>query len=214
MNDGSTTELIVVRHGETACNAEGRLQGHRGGALSPRGHEQSAAVAERLSETRFDALYSSDLARAHETAGYIARRTGHEIMTDPRLRERCMGVFEGLTWHEAETRYPEEMARYRERDPDYVFPEGESWQQVYDRVVACSDEMARRHVGRTVVVVSHGGVLHRMFRHTVGLPFQAPRTWTIYNASINRFLIGDGTWMLGTWGDIGHLEEIGTSDDR
>ena len=107
-----TTELILLRHGETEWNSAGRLQGHLDSALSPEGLRQADLLAARLSSVSFHALYSSDLGRALETARRIATRTGHSILQDWRLRERGLGVFEGLTRDEARVaRKPTPAAR-------------------------------------------------------------------------------------------------------
>ena len=90
---------------------------------------------------------------------------------------------------------------------------GESSRQVYKRVLACTAEIASRHLGQRVVIITHGGVLHRLFRHTAGLPMTTGRNWTLYNASINSFRVSDGQWQLGRWGDTHHLRQIGTQDD-
>src|SRR5215217_8566820 len=98
------TELILLRHGETEWNALGLLQGHRDSPLSAEGLRQADALAARLATVSFSALYSSDLGRALQTAGRIAARTGHQVHADARLRERGLGVLEGLTREEANQR--------------------------------------------------------------------------------------------------------------
>ena len=103
-----STELIIIRHGETTGNRDGIWQGHLDTPLTDVGIAQARAVAERLGKASFSRLYSSDLGRAHKTAAIIAQRTGHSIKTDLRLRERSLGVSEGLTTPEIQTRYPEE----------------------------------------------------------------------------------------------------------
>lgn len=213
MSEELVTELVVVRHGETLWNAQGRLQGHIDGKLSPLGHRQAQAIAERLGREAFHALYSSDLGRAVQTATCIASRLGLPLNTDQRLRERCLGIFQSLTWAQVQQRYPVEYARFVAGRPDYEIPDGESSRQVHDRVVAAMKDIITRHAGQRVAIVTHGGVLHRLLRLAVGLPLEAPRRWTIYNGSINRFAVHDGRWTLQTWGEIEHLRQIGTSDD-
>jgi len=207
------TELIVVRHGETVWNAQGRQQGQLDSDLSPLGRRQAQAIADRLAAEKFEDLYSSDLGRAYRTAECIARKTGHQITTDRRLRERNMGIFEGLTISEIHQQYPDEYRRFLSGDPDYVIPGGESARQRHDRTTRCVDEIAPRYLGRSLVIVAHGGVLSGFFRHAVGIPLSVPRRYKLFNASINTFFIEDGTWTLATWGDIQHLTQIGTTDD-
>jgi probable phosphoglycerate mutase len=199
------TELILVRHGETHWNREGRIQGHRDTPLSPLGRRQAEALAARLRAVEFSALYSSDLKRAAETAACIAAASGQGIQTDPRLRERNLGLFEGLTGAQAEARYPDAYRRYREGDPAYSIPDGESLEQRHERALDCLQEIARRHRGGRAVVVTHGGVLDSAFRHTLGLALGAPRRFSLLNASINRVAAADESWRLIAWGDTGHL---------
>ena len=204
------TELIVVRHGETLWNAGGRLQGHLDSGLSPLGVRQAEAIARRLGQERFAALYSSDLGRALQTAEPIARATGLAIVTDLRLRERNLGLFQGLTMAEILERFPEDHRRFVSGDPDHAVPGGESGRQRYDRTVTCADEIAARHPGARVLIVTHGGVLNGLLRRALGLDLAIPLSYRLFNATINTFFIRDGAWRLGTWGDIHHLRDIGT----
>jgi 2,3-bisphosphoglycerate-dependent phosphoglycerate mutase len=206
MRHPADTHIIAIRHGETEWNRQGRFQGHLNSALNQEGLEQAAALGERLAEERFDLLLSSDLGRALQTASAIAMRTGHEIVVEPRLRERRMGVFQGLTRDEAQARYPEDYARFRSHDPDYVIPEGESLRQLLQRSIACFSELAARHQGRTLATVTHGGVLAMLYRHATAMPLDAPRDFPLHNTGVNRFQHCDGTWQLRAWGDIDHLD--------
>jgi probable phosphoglycerate mutase len=200
------THLIAIRHGETEWNSEGRFQGHLNSTLNREGRAQAQALAERMSREPFDLLLSSDLGRALQTASAVAMRTGHEIVVEPRLRERRMGIFQGLTAQEVEQRYPGDYARFKSRDPDYVIPDGESMRQLYQRSVACITELAERHAGLTLAAVSHGGVLAMLYRHAKAMPLDAPRDFQLHNTGINRFCRRQGAWQLTGWGDIGHLE--------
>jgi probable phosphoglycerate mutase len=206
-------ELIVVRHGATEWNKIGRQQGHLDSPLSETGIAQAEVIAERLSREKFTALYSSDLGRAYGTAEYIAARTGHEIIAEKRLRERNLGVFQGRTWDEIEEELPEEVAAFRTGDPDYRIPEGESARERYERTVGCIEQIAAQHPGERIVIVAHGGVLDGLFRRALGIDLTEPRRFKLFNASVNTFLVEDGSWKLATWGDICHLGEIGGLDD-
>ena len=206
MSSPADTHLIAIRHGETEWNSEGRFQGHLNSVLNADGLAQAQALAERMTRERFDLLLSSDLGRALQTASAIAQRTGHEIVVEPRLRERRMGIFQGLTPEEVRARYPEEYARFKSHDPDYVIPEGESMRQLYQRSVTCFTELAQRHAGLTLAAVSHGGVLAMLYRHTKAMPLDTPRDFALHNTGINRFRHRLGAWQLTIWGDIGHLD--------
>ena len=200
------THLIAIRHGETEWNSAGRFQGHLNSELNAEGRAQALALGERLAAERFDLLLSSDLGRALETASAIAMRTGHAILVEPRLRERRMGLFQGLTPAEAQERYPQEYARFKSHDPDYVIPEGESVRQLLQRCVACFTELAEHHAGLTLATVTHGGVLAVLYRHARAMPLEAPRDFLLHNTGVNRFRHRQGAWELQSWGDIAHLD--------
>jgi 2,3-bisphosphoglycerate-dependent phosphoglycerate mutase len=207
-----TTELILLRHGETEWNSVGRLQGHLDSALSPEGLRQADLLAARLSAMSFHALYSSDLGRALETARRIATRTGHSILQDSRLRERGLGMLEGLTRDEASQRHPEVFAEYTAGGPDFVVPGGESTSQRLRHALECLEELGARHAGERIVVVTHGGVLSSLFRHCLGIPSGTPRAFSVLNACWNQFDYHEGKFRLVTWGDINHLRTSSRDD--
>lgn len=200
------TRLIAIRHGETEWNSQSRFQGHLNSVLNKAGLAQAEALGEYLARERFDLLLSSDLGRALQTASAIAMRSGHEVVVEPRLRERRMGIFQGLTPAEVQARYPDEYARFRARDPDYVIPQGESMRQLFERSVACFTELAARHAGLTLAVVTHGGVLAMLYRHARAIPLEALRDFPLQNTGVNRFRHRLGAWQLQSWGEVGHLD--------
>jgi probable phosphoglycerate mutase len=199
------TQLIIVRHGQTEWNIKGIRQGHLDSPLTGRGLAQAKALGQRLAREKFSVLYSSDLGRAIETAREIVSVTGHQIVTDARLRERHLGIFQGLNADEINERYPEERRLLRTSGPGYVIPGGESMIQQVERNVAFLDSLAVRHAGETIVVVTHGGVVSGFFRHTLAIPLDAPRRFEFVNAGLNVFAHEDGNWLLLTWGDVSHL---------
>jgi len=201
------TRLIVIRHGETEWNREKRMQGTTDTQLSDVGLSQAQALGRRLAARPFRALYSSDLSRARDTARAIAEHTGIEIVADPRLQERRFGIFEGLVAAEIVSRYPEEHARFSSRDPDYEVPGGESARSFTRRCLGCLAEIADRHRGGEVVVVTHGLVLDALYRAANGLDHGAPRPLPLINASINLFGYAAGAWRMELWGDVSHLAE-------
>jgi probable phosphoglycerate mutase len=203
----TATELIVVRHGETIWNSQARIQGHQDSELTPVGLGQAKAIAGRLAKMKFHALYSSDLKRAQRTAECIAELTGHKIILDDRLRERNMGIFEGLTREEILEKFADEYANIRAHEPTYSIPGGESLQDKYNRTIGCFVDIVNTNPGKVVVVVTHGGVLDDLIRFTLEIPLTKPRKFRLFNAGLNTFLIRDGVWMLGTWGDVAHLSE-------
>lgn len=199
------TELVLVRHGETAWNTESRIQGHSDSPLTALGLLQARAIAARLAGESFDALLTSDLGRARDTASAIAGRTGHHAIEDARLRERSFGVAEGLTYGELDYQYPDVFSRVRETDPDSRIPEGESRREFHERVVAAFTAVAEVHEGKRIVVVTHGGVLAILYRHVHGLGIATPHPIPIVNASYNVLGFDSGSWQLRRWGDTAHL---------
>ena len=200
------TTLIVIRHGETMWNRDRRMQGTNDTILSDVGRAQAQALGRRLKDHKFCALYSSDQSRARDTAHAIAEHTGREIIVDARLQERRFGIFEGLLAEEIRARFPEEHSRFASRDPDYEVPGGESARSFTQRCIGCLAEIAGRHPGEEVVVVSHGLVLDALYRAAHGLEHGAPRPVPLINASVNLFGYGSSAWRMVVWGDVTHLE--------
>jgi probable phosphoglycerate mutase len=206
--------FLLVRHGETLWNRAGRLQGWQDSPLSDAGRAQADALAARLALERIDLLVASDLGRARETAAPIATRLGLDMELDAGLRERCYGDLEGLTWPEIERGYPEAYARLLARDPDYVVPGGESGAQFHRRVVAAIERLAQaRPAGAAISVVTHGGVLGIVYRHSMAIPLEMPRTFGIPNAGVNRVRIAGDRWSVEAWGETTHLPEAALDDE-
>lgn len=200
------TRFCLVRHGETAWNAEGRVQGQIDISLNDLGRAQAKAAAARLATEQFDALYSSDLSRTVETAQSAAALLGLEVERTAGLRERFFGAFQGLTHAEAQALYPADFARFAARDPDHRFPgEAESLRVFSGRVEAALGDLAERHRDGTLLVVTHGGVLDIVHRLATGQPLQTPRNFTLFNAALNWIERRDGAWVLLSWADTDHL---------
>jgi len=205
--------LLAIRHGETVSNAARRYQGHSDSPLTETGRKQVSSLGSRMGKIEFDALISSDLGRAQETASIIAGHTGHSVQTDSRLRERNYGILEGLTVPEINAENPEVLARLDANDPDYIIPEGESHRQHYQRNIAAIEELVSRKSGGRIAMVVHGGVLDSLFRYVALLPLSQPRCFITTNASLT--IISHGVfydtmrWVIETWCDTAHLEGIG-----
>jgi probable phosphoglycerate mutase len=212
--DQKATTIIAIRHGETEWNRLGLQQGHLDSPLTPLGREQASAMAEALAEMGIQTIYSSDLGRARETADLVAGRLGLPVSTDPRLRERDLGILEGLTMAQFGQNHPAEAAALWSGDPDYVLPGGESTRQRHTRNIASVEDLARQHPGGVILIVAHGGVLNSFFRKAVGLPLEVPRRFSLDNAALNVFTIAGSVWRLQTWGSISHLGSIPTMDDH
>ena len=211
------TTILLIRHGETAWNAVRRLQGHIDIPLNEEGERQANALARALSAEPLDAIVSSDLQRAMQTAQAVAARHAHlQLRTDPRLRERAYGVFEGMLYPDIQQQYPDDFARWHARDIDAVMPAGErlaeSFRQFYQRTIGAIREVAARHPGQAVAVVAHGGVLECAYRAAKGIQLDSPRDFQVKNASINRFSVSDEKLILDSWGEVDHLA-LPTMDD-
>ncbi|MFO1273000.1 MAG: histidine phosphatase family protein [Rubrivivax sp.] len=211
MSDAAT-RVVVVRHGETDWNVEQRVQGQLDVPLNANGRRQAERLAAALADEGLAALYSSDLSRAADTAAAVARRAGLPVQHAPGLRERGFGHLEGMTWREIEQRHPEAALRWRRRDPAFGPGGGEVLADFYARCVAAAAALAARHAGQTIALVAHGGVLDCLYRAATRIALDAPRTWQLGNASINRLLAtGEGFTLVG-WNDTAHLEEAGRDE--
>lgn len=210
------TRLIAVRHGETAWNADGRLQGHLDIPLNEQGLWQAQRAGAALADERIGAIYSSDLQRAWQTAQAISRAQPQPVVVqaEPRLRERAFGDFQGRRFADIELERPEDALRWRQRDLDFAPPGGgESLVQFRDRVVSAVAELAARHPGQLVLMVAHGGVMDLMYRAATSQPLQAPRTWELRNAAINRLLWTPQGFSLVGWNDGAHLQQTDVLDE-
>jgi len=201
-----TTKLCLVRHGETAWNAQHRVQGQLDVPLNAIGQAQALAASKVLSLEKFDAIYSSDLARARQTAQPVASFLAKEILLEKDLRERHYGIFERLTYAEVKVRYPEDYARFAAHDPEYAFRTGESLKDFSARSIAVVSRLVKEHTGQSILVFTHGGVLDMLYRFISGLPLSAPRDFGIPNAGLNRVQLAPSGWQIRAWADVAHLE--------
>ncbi len=208
----NATRLVVVRHGETAWNVDKRIQGHTDIGLNVRGRWQARRLAEALAGEGLEAVYSSDLQRAADAAAAIAAAAGRAVVHDTGLRERAFGEFEGLTYDEIRRRFPEGAERWRRRDPDFGPQGGERLSDFSARCVAAALRLAVRHPGQAIALVAHGGVLDCLYRAATRIALDAPRTWQLGNASINRLLHADGALVLVGWDDGSHLDAAAADD--
>ena len=202
----SATRLCIVRHGETAWNAEHRVQGQLDVPLNAAGLAQADAIARTLAHEKFAAIYSSDLSRALQTAQPLAGVLNLKIVQDKDLRERHYGIFQKLTYAEVKARYPEDYACFEGRDPDYAFRTGESLREFSARSIEVIARIERENRGKGVLVFTHGGVLDKLYRFVTGLALSAPREFGIPNCGINRLAHRDGAWHIECWADVGHLK--------
>lgn len=200
-----TTRLIAVRHGETAWNVDTRIQGQIDIGLNATGLWQAQRAGQALADEDIGVIYASDLSRAWQTAEEIARPHGLTVQPEPRLRERAFGHLEGMSFAEIESTLPEDARRWRERDPEFEPVGGESLLTFRDRITRVAAELAARHPGELVTLVAHGGVMDVLYRAATRQELQAPRTWQLGNAAINRMLWTPEGFSLVGWSDIAHL---------
>jgi len=194
-----------------------RLQGHIDIPLNEEGERQAAALARALSAEKIDAVVSSDLRRAMQTAQAVAaQHAGIMLQTDAQLRERAYGVFEGMLYQDIQDEYPADFTLWQARDIDAVMPHGErmaeSFRQFFDRVIGALLRVAAQHPGQTVAVVAHGGVLECAYREARGIQLDSPRDFQVKNASINRFTVEGGKLVLTSWGEVDHLAPAAMDD--
>ncbi len=201
-----STRLCIVRHGETAWNAEHRVQGQLDVPLNATGQAQALAASRVLAQEKFDVIYSSDLSRARQTAQPTASLLSMMVLLEKDLRERHYGIFERLTYAEVKARYPEDYARFEARDPDYAFRTGESLKDFYARSIAVVARIAQAHEGQSILVFTHGGILDKLYRFITGLPITAQREFGIPNAGLNRVELTAAGWHIRNWADTAHLE--------
>jgi probable phosphoglycerate mutase len=210
----AATRIIAVRHGETAWNVETRIQGQLDIGLNEKGRWQAQQAARALADEALDAVYSSDLMRAHDTALAIASQsgTGFPVHKHTGLRERAFGKFEGQTYAAIEAQWPDESRLWRIRDPHFAPVGGETPVQVMERVGRTVNEIAARHLDQQIVLVAHGGVLDMLYRLATQQSVSAPRSWELSNAAINRLLwTPEGLTLVG-WADTRHLDTTGLDE--
>ena len=214
--------LIVVRHGQTHWNAEGRIQGQIDTELSPLGQAQAKALVMRLAgerrQRREDALYVSDLLRARDTAAPLIEGMSESpqrtpVVYEPRLREIAFGRWEGLTFRDVAQQEPDALQAFR-MDVSAKPHGGESLGDVAARGRSLLADVRRRHAGGTVLWVAHGGMLRLLTCHILGLPLSAYRRFRLDSTGISVFEIGDGdgdtsdSVVVSLWNDHRHIQGL------
>jgi alpha-ribazole phosphatase len=207
-----TTRLILVRHGETDWNLEGRYQGQADLPLNERGREQAKLLAERLRSESIEAIYASDLSRAYETAKIIAEALGQEVRTLASLREVDTGVWTGLTFEEVESRYPKHLREWR-ADPLRVKRlEGESYLALFQRTKAVIEEIVEARPDQTVLIVGHGGNTKCIVLDALGVGADrgivVASRFAADNASLHILQYGGDEVLIESLNDSCHLDRL------
>ncbi len=207
-----TTRVLLIRHGQSQGNAERRFGGHTATPLSELGHRQAEATGLALAREGVTAIYSSDLPRAVQTAEPLARETGLDVEETDALRERSVGLMEGLTFEEAAAAHPAEYAALLRRDFEHVLAGGESYRQLLDRAAAGLDRAVEQHRGGTLALFSHTGTICILALHLMGAldaPALKPVWLSSSNCGVTRFeLRSDGFVRVSAFNDTRHLEGI------
>jgi len=205
------TEILLIRHGETDWNVEKRLQGHSDIALNAEGVRQAAALGRVLRDEPLDAIYSSDLQRARNTAQAIATARGMALQIDAGLRERCYGGFEGLLHDEIHQRYPDDFVAWKARELDVRYPDGvhrsETLREFAARAMSSVSRLASIAGHNKIAVVTHGGVLDTLHRQANSIGYEHPRNFAVLNASINRLKWDGEKFHIVHWADVSHLAQ-------
>jgi probable phosphoglycerate mutase len=210
------TKLFLVRHGQSAGNAEGRFGGHGPTPLSPLGEEQAKKTARVLANEGISALYSSDLPRAIQTATPLSQLLGIPIVPSCAFRERHVGVLEGLTFDESKAEYPDDYYALVNRNIHHVITKGESYRDLLTRITSELRSILRQHAGGKIAIYSHTGAICFMTLHLMGAIHRNTRTtpWIVTsNCGINRFEIrGARNVRVLALNDTRHLSEITGND--
>ena len=196
----------MIRHGETAWNAEGRVQGQLDIPLNDVGRAQAHATATALAGHDFTAIYCSDLTRVRQTCEPAARKFALPVTYMAELRERHYGMFETLTYVEVREKFPEQYARFRDKDPDFDFEGGETLRRFNDRSLKAIGDLIARHSGEEILVFTHGGVLEMVYRHAKAVGLSSHRDFEIPNAGINWIEVTADQWKVWAWAEVAHLE--------
>ncbi|WJF89833.1 histidine phosphatase family protein [Paraburkholderia bonniea] len=211
------TQILFIRHGETAWNRIKRIQGHIDIALAETGLAQAQQLAARLiaevrEGARLDAVYSSDLQRAQQTAQPFASALGLPLHLREGLRERSYGAFQGYDREQIAARFPDEYAHWQTRDAGFAPPGGESQRGFYHRVLHALEPLVAAHPGGRIACVTHGGVLDCVYRLAGHLSLDAPRDYALLNTSINVVDFAGGVATVVSWADVEHLTACSQDD--
>jgi len=210
------TRLYLVRHGQSAGNAEGRFGGHGPTPLSKLGEKQAKLTGEALKKEGISAIYSSDLLRAVQTAQPLADLINAPINEDSAFRERHVGVLEGLTFDESKRQFPKDYYALVNRNVHHVITNGESYRQLLRRTSGVLWEILRRHQGEKVAIFSHTGAICFMTLHLMGAIHRTTKQtpWLVTsNCGINRFEVrGRNNIRVLSLNDTRHLIQT-TGDD-
>lgn len=209
------TKLIFVRHGEAEGNIKRHFHGFYNSSLTENGREQIKRASARLQSTPIDAIYSSDLARAFETAQEIAKDRKLKVQIDERFREINGGLWEDVPWDDLPVRFAESYAHWLNEPYRLQMPDGESMAEFSRRLTKATQELAQKHDGQTVCIATHGTAIRVLVCYFNGWPLECLNDvmWCD-NASITIVSYENGTFTIEVDGDNEHLKDISTIEKQ
>ena len=206
------TKIYIIRHAEAEGNLYRRVQGHHDGKITPRGYRQIAALAERFRNIHVDAVYASDLSRTQTTATAITKYHDLPIIVEPRLKEVCMGVWENQTWGDVGRENPEQLAAFSSDPDNWHVPGSESFAHLQDRMYGVVTELAEKHEGQTIVLVSHGMAIRALHCRVLGVPSRDVDTVPHGdNTCVSLYTWEDGRLIPEYRNDNSHLDETNST---
>jgi probable phosphoglycerate mutase len=203
----SPTRLLLIRHAQTEWNIQRRFQGHGDSPITEEGQEQLQRLKSRLAGLEFDVVYSSDLRRTIETSQMLS---GKQRVEEPRLRERGVGILEGLNLEQIMVEHAEAFRAFRSGDKDHQIEGGESLQIALNRAWTFLEEMPEKHPGAELAAVSHAGLIRLICKQILGLALDAPNFFQIPNTSLTQLVFSpkDRSWSLECLADTTHLQPV------
>ena len=199
--------LILVRHGQTEWNANGRYQGQSNVALSELGRRQAECLAAGFPVQGLDAIYSSDLDRARETAECVGRKFDVPVRPEPAFRELSFGDWEGLTYQEISTRWPEEANKLFTAPDELKIPNGETFQDLQKRALAKIDALCKGHTDKNVAVFAHGAINKTILSGLMHIPLHYLWSLRQDNTAVNILRLDDGYVTVELINSTSHLGE-------
>ena len=201
------TRLLLIRHAQTEWNIQRRFQGYGDSPITEEGLEQLQRLKSRLAGLEFDVVYSSDLGRTMETSQMLS---GKQRVEETRLRERGVGILEGLNLEQIMADHAEEFRAFRLGGKDHQIEGGESLQNALNRAWTFLEEMPEQHPGAELAAVSHAGLIRLICKQILGLPPDAPNFFQIPNTSLTQLIFSpkDRRWSLECLADTTHLQPV------
>lgn len=201
-----TRRIFLIRHGLTLWNHEFRYQGHTDIELSPEGRAQAQALQQRLQQENINAIYSSNLRRALETAEIINEPHKLEIKINPLFKEINFGIWEGLTYKDLQINYPEQLKIWTETPHLLKLEKGETFSELRDRSIMGMQEVLSLHKEGNIIVVSHGGTIASLICGLLQEPLVKMWEYKQKNAALNILQVNDEGITIEMLNDTSHLE--------